>query len=316
MLDDRQACDDVLRCPKTGRQLRPQGPDRLVAEPEGDDAPTYPVVDGVPILVDFESSVLDRDKLIKSRAESVLHRPARTGARSIVKRLLAPPSAVTARNVERLIKELETRPEPARILVVGGGSVGQGMQPLYDHPRLRLTGFDIFATAYTQFVADAHKIPVADRSFDAVVIQAVLEHVLQPDQVVGEIWRVLKDDGLVYAETPFMQHVHEGAYDFTRFTESGHRNLFRRFGLIASGQTANAGTQLVWAIEYFSRGLFRSVAVGKAAKLAFFWLQYFDRMIPEAHAIDSASGGFFLGRKAETELSPKEIIAHYRGARH
>jgi 2-polyprenyl-3-methyl-5-hydroxy-6-metoxy-1,4-benzoquinol methylase len=43
-----------------------------------------------------------------------------------------------------------------------------------------------------------------DGTCDAVVVQAVLEHVLQPDVVVAEIHRVLRPDGLVYAETPFM----------------------------------------------------------------------------------------------------------------
>ncbi|CAH2407660.1 hypothetical protein MES5069_620012 [Mesorhizobium escarrei] len=32
-----------------------------------------------------------------------------------------------------------------------------------------------------------------------------------------------------------MQQVHEGAYDFTRFTELGHRWLFRRFETISRG---------------------------------------------------------------------------------
>src|SRR5207237_664581 len=31
---------------------------------------------------------------------------------------------------------------------------------------------------------------------------------------------------LVLGDTPFMQQVHEGAYDFTRFALSGHRWLF------------------------------------------------------------------------------------------
>ena len=35
--------------------------------------------------------------------------------------------------------------------------------------------------------------------------------------------------GIVYAETPFMQQVHEGAYDFTRYTVLGHRYLFKKF---------------------------------------------------------------------------------------
>ena len=62
----------------------------------------------------------------------------------------------------------------------------------------------------TQFVADAHRVPLATESVDALVIQAVLEHVLDPWRVAAEIHRVLRPGGLVYADTPFLQQVHEG----------------------------------------------------------------------------------------------------------
>ena len=89
--------------------------------------------------------------------------------------------------------------------------------------------------------------------------------------MAAEIHRVLRDGGVVYADTPFMQQVHEGPYDFTRFTESGHRYLFRDFAEVESGQVAGAGTSLRWSISYFFRALTRSVALGRIAGLAFFW---------------------------------------------
>ena len=36
-----------------------------------------------------------------------------------------------------------------------------------------------------------------------MIIYAVLEHVLEPNVVVSEIHRVPKDNGIVYAETPY-----------------------------------------------------------------------------------------------------------------
>ncbi len=59
--------------------------------------------------------------------------------------------------------------------------------------------------------------------------------------MAAEIHRVLRPGGIVYADTPFLQQVHEGAYDFTRFTDSGHRFLFRRFERIDSGSVAGCG---------------------------------------------------------------------------
>ena len=58
---------------------------------------------------------------------------------------------------------------------------------------------------------------------------------VEPEKVVAEIYRVLKENGIVYAETPFMQQVHEGAYDFTRYTVLGHRYLFRQFHALSIG---------------------------------------------------------------------------------
>jgi SAM-dependent methyltransferase len=163
-------------------------------------------------------------------------------------------------------------------------------------------------------VADAHEIPLASASVDAVVVQAVLEHVIDADRVVAEIHRVLRPDGLVYAETPFMQHVHAGAYDFRRFTSSGHRWLFRGFEEIAAGPVAGPGTQLLWSIDHLVRGLTRSQLGGRLARAAFFWLRALDRAVPEPFALDAASACFFLGRRAEDELRPRQLIEYYRGA--
>src|SRR5439155_5186428 len=103
------------------------------------------------------------------------------------------------------------------VVVVGGGTAGSGAQLLYDAPDVRLISFDIYHSATTQFIADAHAIPLQDGIADGVWVQAVLEHVLDPAQVVAEIHRVLRPNGYVCSEIPFMQQVHEGRYDFTRF---------------------------------------------------------------------------------------------------
>jgi ubiquinone/menaquinone biosynthesis C-methylase UbiE len=59
-------------------------------------------------------------------------------------------------------------------------------------------------------VCDAHHLPFQIESFDGVIVQAVLEHVFDPNRYVEEIHRVLKMDAVVYAETPFIQQADEG----------------------------------------------------------------------------------------------------------
>jgi SAM-dependent methyltransferase len=200
------------------------------------------------------------------------------------------------------------------LLVIGGGTAGNGIEAVYADTRVRVVAFDIYGSPLTQFIADAHQIPLADQSVDAVVIQAVLEHVLEPSRVVAEIHRVLRPDGLVYAETPFLQPVHAGPYDFVRYTASGHRYLFRAFEEIAAGPVAGPGTQLLWSVDHIVRGLLCSELAGKLTRGVFFWLRYLDGLIPTAFAMDDASAYYFLGRRADRELTEHEIVGYYRGA--
>ncbi len=244
----------------------------------------------------------------------MVQRRAYGGVMKTIKWLVSPSDRVTRENVALILARLFNEHEKPRVLIIGGGTIGQGMTPFYEDQNIELVSFDIYASKHVQFIADAHSVPLEDNCFDAVIVQAVLEHVLDPKGVVDEVHRLLKPDGLVYAETPFLQHVHEGAYDFTRFTESGHRLLFKQFSLVRSGVSSGAGTQLLWAFEGFFRGLFRSRLVGKVVKLCLCWLMLLDRLIPESYNIDAANGVFFLGSKANVTVGDEEIITHYKGA--
>jgi SAM-dependent methyltransferase len=148
--------------------------------------------------------------------------------------------------------------------------------------------------------------------FDAVIVQAVLEHVLEPARVVAEIHRVLRADGLVYADTPFMQQVHEAAYDFTRFTRGGHRWLFRNFHEIEAGTVGGAGTSLLWSIRYFARALGASGQFSLLVTAPFVWLRLLERFARPRENADAASGHYFLGRRAAAAtLRERDMIAYY-----
>ncbi len=268
-----------------------------------------------PVLVDFQRSILDEAE-VRARASAPPVNGRRPGpAKKAVLNYMFPPSPLSWQNVSRFREALAAGGRRPRVLVVGGGTVGAGgVAALYEDEGLDLVGFDVYGSPVTQFIADAHQIPLADGSVDAVVIQAVLEHVLDPWQVVQEIHRVLRKDGVVYAETPFLQQVHEGPYDFTRFTESGHRWLFRHFTAISSGSLAGPGTYLQWSVDHAAQTLFGSRRAGLLARSLFFWVRYLDRLPRAGFAVDSASTVFFLGRRAEATISPREMVGHYQGA--
>ena len=212
---------------------------------------------------------------------------------------------------------LKQTPNP-RVLVIGGSIVGQGMETLVNNAAIEFVDSDVSFGPRTMLVCDAHDLPFEDQSFDGVIVQAVLEHVVDPYRCCEEIHRVLKQQGVVYAETPFIQQVHGGRFDFMRFTHLGHRRLFRKFEELDSGAVCGPGMALGWSYEYFllsftalktARTLLRAFA-----RLTSFYFKYFDYyLINKPAALDAASGCYFMGRKSEQILSDKEFIKLNKG---
>jgi SAM-dependent methyltransferase len=269
------------------------------------------MIDTQPVLIDFAASIFDR-KMYDSDNGSVLQRDVtRRSVGSRLHRFTSGRNPIAASNCARFIDLLKQTSERPIVLVIGGGTIGSGAEELYSDGSIDLVGTDVYASPYTVLVADAHKLPFVDGVFDGVWVQAVLEHVLEPATVVAEIHRVLRRDGLVYAETPFMQQVHERAYDFSRFTQSGHRWLFRRFSEVSAGPVGGAGVALVWSIRYFSRALGAGDKLSRLISLPFFWIRFLDVFGRGRAVADAASGFFFLGRRAEQAIDPHVMPKYY-----
>ena len=210
------------------------------------------------------------------------------------------------------------RTQRPRVLVIGASEVGVGLEKLLEEPAIEIVEIDASLGARVQVVCDAHDLPFADGVFDGVVIQAVLEHVLDPVRCVGEIYRVLKPGGLVYADTPLVCQVHGREFDFTRYTRLGHRRLFRHFGELESGISSGPAMALGWTIRYFllsfsSRPLLRA-AISGFSRLTLFWIKYLDYLlVAKPGALDAAFAFYFLGEKREEVLDDRDLIRGYRG---
>jgi SAM-dependent methyltransferase len=306
---------ELLRAPGDGSELIWDGTSLRAR----DGSASFPVVDGVPILLPADSAFSVAEYLDpRSRGSGIVQRLgplARRALPSLSHNLSA------ARNLERFRALLHEQlgGAKARVLVVGGAILGEGMDRLVDDPEIDLVEIDVAVGPRTDVVCDAHMLPFAAGVFDGAICQAVLEHVADPPAVVAEVHRVLKPRGLAYSEIPFMQQVHEGAYDFTRFTYNGHRRLFRSFEEIDAGATAGPGMALGWSVRSLltafagERARMR-LLVNLLTTLALFWLKYLDLLLMKGPAIlDGASGTFFLGRAREQPRSDREIIAGYRG---
>src|SRR5882757_784407 len=62
-------------------------------------------------------------------------------------------------------------------------------------------------------VADLHDLPFKSGSFDKIICSQVLEHVDDPQTVLGELGRVLRPGGRMYLSVPFLWHLHQEPFD-------------------------------------------------------------------------------------------------------
>jgi SAM-dependent methyltransferase len=84
--------------------------------------------------------------------------------------------------------------------------------------------------AGSDIVASLDALPVSDASFDAVLCTEVLEHVRHPESVLAELARVLVPGGRLCLTVPFVWPLHEGPFDFFRYTPFALRDMLEAEG--------------------------------------------------------------------------------------
>lgn len=77
---------------------------------------------------------------------------------------------------------------------------------------------------------DGSSLPFGSGEFDSVVAFEVFEHVFEPDVVIPEIYRVMKQGGSLMVTTPFVWPEHEEPYDYARYSTFGLKHLFEKHG--------------------------------------------------------------------------------------
>jgi uncharacterized protein YbaR (Trm112 family)/SAM-dependent methyltransferase len=278
----------------------------------------FPIVNGKPVLLHEKNSLFHIKDYTASVDTSRRKEESRLGLRllrSIIENLV--PSItynwVAKQNYAKLTELLYARPGRPRVLVVGGGEIGYGLNVLLDTEQVTLVETDIYFGPRVQMIADGHDLPFLDASFDAVILQAVLEHVLDPYRCIAEVYRVLRPDGLVYAESPFLYPVHLGAYDFTRFSLGAHRRLFRHFAQLENGVAGGPAQAVALAASGFARNLAPRFAGDFLSRFVLpfflFWLKYCDYfLIHKPQAGDCASTVYFLGKKSDVVVSDEDIV--------
>ncbi len=282
-----------LVCPKTHRPLVLAG-DRLTT---GDGGCSYPLVNGVPILLpDPERVAGYLAEGSGGMVEEYERRPSllRTAFQRMTQ---AVGDLRTAESAEAFRASLAGLSEECLCVSVGGG-------PVRVHPAL--VNLNIGAFPNVDVVADAYSLPYAGGSVDAFHCEAVLEHLEFPEAAVAEMFRALKPGRLAFIATPFLQVFHGYPSHFQNFTLIGHRRLFERAGFtVVSAGTCVGPTYMLrdLTINYLAavlpggragRLLSRLAAL---ATLPLLWIDKVANRRPSSHYL--ASTTFLLVRKPD-----------------
>ena len=90
--------------------------------------------------------------------------------------------------------------------------VGSGDKAFYNCcKKKKIDASEIDGSDGVNFEKD--KFSFENESFDFVVFTAVIEHLYNPNNILSEIYRVLKKEGVLITMTPNFQYAHKNFYD-------------------------------------------------------------------------------------------------------
>lgn len=171
------------------------------------------------------------------------------------------------RPVEKAMLNFATGFSPSQRVL----DIGCGYMPYKKYFNCHYVGADPLSSVRPDIVCSAWKIPVDNNSFDGVILNQSLEHILYVRKTIAEIERVLKPGGLVIVTTPQTMKNHSQAIaadespynnfaqtgmqnwqnDFYRFTKYGLISLFEDFSIISISESTGYFGSMYQLINYF-----------------------------------------------------------------
>jgi SAM-dependent methyltransferase len=112
----------------------------------------------------------------------------------------------TPRTNPRHLSILAARPGPLDVLDWGCGTA-EYRRPVAEVLGHRYVGVDLEGPD-ADVLCDAHRLPFRSASFDHVITNAVLEHVANPFVAAGEVFRVLRPNGVLSGSVAFLEPHH------------------------------------------------------------------------------------------------------------
>lgn len=111
--------------------------------------------------------------------------------------------------------------------------VGSGIyHSLFSNVNYESTDINFQPNYPLSFISDLGSIPIVNNRYDLIICTQVLEHVTNPQDVINELFRVLKPGGELWLSAPFYFEEHEKPFDYYRFTKFGLTYLFESAGFM------------------------------------------------------------------------------------
>ncbi|MFQ5942222.1 MAG: methyltransferase domain-containing protein [Anaerolineales bacterium] len=181
-------------------------------------------------------------------------------------------------------------------------NVGSGESDL--HPGV--FNIDLELSEQTNCLGDALRLPFGSSAFQLVLSQETMEHIADPFQAVREMGRVLKPDGVLYLQVPFVLGYHPDPEDYWRFTHTGVQRLIEQAGLrcerVEPALAAGTGAHRI-LVEFLAGVAARLVPraylpVKGAMAIVFYPMKWMDGWLGTGSQRDRIAGGYFgIGRK-------------------
>lgn len=213
----------------------------------------------------------------------------------VLEKVKNPPSALSKVQHGEIRQLIEGAGSHVRILNIGAKNTNVSKTVI---------NLDLVQFPNVDILGNAHDLPFKNSSVDVVIIIAVLEIVKNPGRVVEEIYRVLKDGGIVMATLPFLQPYHPDPTDCQRFTVEGVENLFFRFRKIKIRNTRGLFSMYLRITREFLSILlsFNNATLWKGLNVLLGWLlfplTYIDYLLPDYQKLHYISSSFlYIGKK-------------------
>lgn len=142
---------------------------------------------------------------------------------------------------------------------------------------------DIFPFPNVDLLSDVKKTPFGDNTVDYIIVDAVLEHVPEPQTVCKEMYRILKPEGMVFCVVPLIHQYHAHPKHYFNITEDGLQYLFKEFSKCEVKLYRGPTSAIISMIaEYFALAFSGNnnslyLLIRGLVLLPIFWLKYLDK---------------------------------------